>query len=221
MEKEKKYSSYTTWQKLKRIVDITIRTILYAVIFVILIIFGFVGFYFVNSLININGEEGKQPLFNAYIIISPSMVPSINVYDAIVVKRVDEQLEKGDIITFSSSDKRYDGITITHRIIGVQKNSDGEVAYKTKGDANNTADTALVTHDDIYGEVVLRVPKIGYIQSFISTSYGWILLILIPSIAIVIYDIIKLIKFIFRKITKKETRNRIDKETKEEDIEIL
>ena len=48
------------------------------------------------------------PLFAGYIIVTPSMVPTIKVNDAVVVKRIDDNsLTIGDIITFKSSDLRY------------------------------------------------------------------------------------------------------------------
>ena len=41
----------------------------------------------------------KNPLFGAYVIVSPSMVPTIKIDDAIVIKRVDNDKYKvGDML---------------------------------------------------------------------------------------------------------------------------
>ena len=125
------------------------------------------------------------------------MVPAIKVQDAVVVMRVPvDKLKKNDIITFDSKDPRYDGITITHRIVGIENKGTKNVLFRTKGDNNNAEDTALVKGENIYGKVILRLPKIGYIQYFLSNKFGWIIAIVIPCLAIIIYDIIKLIKTI-------------------------
>ena len=49
----------------------------------------------------------------------------------------------------------------------------------------------------------MRIPKIGYIKYFLVSSYGWIIAVVIPSLGIIIYDIIKLIKNIKNKDSNK------------------
>lgn len=148
------------------------------------------------------------PLFNAYIIVSPSMVPAIQVQDAVVIKRTEaSKLKKDDIITFDSKDPRYSGLTITHRIIGIENKGTDNVLFRTKGDNNNAEDAALVKADDIYGKVILVVPKIGFLQHFLTQTYGWILAIVIPCLAIIAYDILKLIKTI-KQIGKDKNSNK-------------
>lgn len=153
--------------------------------------------YFVDMVINVKNHTTKQSLFGAYIIVSPSMVPTIKVNDAVIIKRVSKnKLKKGDIITFTSSDTRYYGLTITHRINKVEKLKNGDVLYKTKGDNNNTVDASLVKFDNVYGKVIFKIPKIGYIQYFLKTPLGWLILVIIPCICIVLYDFIKIINAI-------------------------
>lgn len=142
-----------------------------------------------------NGNNGYVPIVSAYVIVSPSMVPTINVRDAVIAYRPNvESLKKGDIITFTSTDARYSGLTVTHRILGISKSEDGQIAYQTKGDNNTTPDAALVLGSNIYGKVFFIVPWLGYLQVFLTTTYGWILLVVLPCIVIIISDMIKLIK---------------------------
>ena len=184
------------------------KVILYSILMILIIAAIFFVLYFVDMQYNIKKGTYKQPLFGAYIIISPSMVPTINVYDAIVIKRTEaKELKEDDIITFLSSDSRYSGLTITHRITGIEKSQNGEYLFRTKGDNNNSEDSALVKESDIYGKVILKIPKIGYLQQILTNSFGWILLIVIPCMGVVIYDIIKIFKSLARigtwKIKKK------------------
>lgn len=158
------------------------------------------------------GNSGKPPLIGAYVIVSPSMVPTINVLDAIVSFRVNtNNLKIGDIITFSSSDSRYDGMTVTHRII---KTSDleGEKVYSTKGDNNTTPDGGNVKQSEILGKVVFVVPWLGYIQYLLAKPLGWLILIVVPCVFLIVYDILKL-----KKVVQKSNKT---KDYKFKDVEI-
>lgn len=180
------------------------KVFLYSILIILILVA--VGFsaYIVDLVKNIKSGETKPPLLGAYVIISPSMVPTIKVEDAIIILREEpEQLKVGDIITFNSSDPRYSGLTITHRIVGIEKSKDENLLFRTKGDNNNSEDTALVSSDNIYGRVIMKIPKIGYIQYILTQSYGWLLLVVIPCLGIVIYDIIKLVKSVRKTINPK------------------
>ena len=190
-------SQSSTWEVIKLTIHYISKILLWSVFLILIIVAITLIVYFVDLRKNIKEGKDPIPLFNAYVIISPSMVPAIKVQDAVVVMRVPvNKLKKNDIITFDSKDPRYDGITITHRIVGIENKGTKNVLFRTKGDNNNAEDTALVKGENIYGKVILRLPKIGYIQYFLSNKFGWIIAIVIPCLAIIIYDIIKLIKTI-------------------------
>lgn len=196
------------------------KIFLYSILMILVLVALMFALYFIDLQNNIKKGITKQPLFGAYIIISPSMVPTINVEDAVVVQRKEKEgLKVGDIITFTSSDPRYSGLTITHRIVGIEKSKNQKVYYRTKGDNNNTEDSALVSYDNIYGKVILRIPKIGYIQYALTSSYGIVFLVVIPCLGIVIYDFIKLFKSIIKN-TKENSKKR-KKVQKNEYIELI
>jgi len=149
--------------------------------------------YFGDVLININRGVYKYPLFGAYVIVSPSMVPTINVGDGIVIKRSsNDELKIGDIITFSSKDIRYSGLTVTHRIVKKQKTKTGDFVYRTKGDHNNMEDPSSVSFDNIYGKVIFKIPKIGYVQQFLSKPVNFILVFVGIISVVLVYDGIRI-----------------------------
>ena len=185
-----------------------ITTIIMNSIIVILVLIGFIFLaYYVDVTKNVNSGHWQPPLFGAYVIVSPSMVPVIKVQDAIVIKREDEY-KIGDVCTYLSKDPRYYGIMITHRIIGTDINEKGEKVYVFKGDANYSADQMGVSKDQIYGKVVMRIPKLGYVQYFLSSAYGWIIAIVVPCVGIITFDIMKLVKN--SKLLKKNKNKRGD-----------
>lgn len=186
------------WQKIKMACHYVSTVLMYSLVLIMILVFLLIVINFLDQKRNLSAGKTISPLFSAYTIVSPSMVPTINVLDMIVTMRVNkpEDLKKGDIITFNSTDYRYSGVTVTHRIYKIEQTSDGKYLFTTKGDANNTKDASRITFDDIYGKVLLRVPKIGYIQYFLSTAWGWIVAIVVPAVLIIIYDIVKLFKTI-------------------------
>ena len=145
--------------------------------------------------------DNSPPKYNAFVVLTGSMLPDIQVYDVVVTKKVAAKtLEEGDVITFASSDSRFLNTIITHRII--KKNYDKETnayTFQTKGDNNNVADSALVNSNNIYGKVIIKIPKLGYLQEFLTTDGGWIMVILLPCLVVISYDIVKLAKSLKKK----------------------
>lgn len=186
------------------------KVILYSILIILILVFIGLAVYFADLYRNIKNGVNKPPLLNAYIVVTPSMVPTIKVEDAIVIMRKEAQeFKKKDIITFTSTDSRYSGLTITHRIVGIEKLENGEIYFRTKGDNNNAEDASLVPASNVYGKVILRIPKIGYIQYLFIQSYGWIILIVVPCLGIVLYDILKIFKSL-SKSRHKDNENKKD-----------
>ena len=202
--------------KVKNALHFIATVLMYSIFLIMVIVFLVFVVNFIDKQHNIKAGNNKQALFSAYTIVSPSMVPAINVLDVVVTKRVEnpEDLEKGDIITFKSTDNRYSGVVVTHRIYGVQKTNSGEYLYTTKGDNNNTPDSSKISFNEIYGRVLFRIPKIGYIQYYLSSILGWVAIIIAPAVMIIGYDIYKLIKTL--KVSDKKEKNDSRLETKDQ-----
>ena len=153
-------------------------------------------YYFFAMQIYARKGSGYEPAFSLYTIVSPSMTPNIKVYDVVVDVKVKnpEDIAIGDVITFNSNNPNLVGKTITHRVIAITKDKDGNYLYQTKGDANLIEDDKPVPYNLIVGKVAIRIPQLGRVQFILASSMGWMILILIPSLYIIIKDIIKLIK---------------------------
>ena len=194
--------------KIKRagkISKIILRSCLIATLFILLSLFGVFAICWIDSVYNSSRGISKNPLLGAYVVVTESMVPTIGVNDAIVVKRVkDNTLNIGDIITFSSNDVYYNGLTITHRVVGKQLGEDGNYLYRTKGDNNVLEDTAIVNLDSIYGKVIIRLPKIGYVYMFISSPFGLIISVVTPVILVIVYECYRIYKTMHKRYAEVE-----------------
>lgn len=166
------------------------RSFLIAILFFLTCFVLLFTVYFGDLLLNISTGKSKTPLFGAYIIVSPSMVPTIKINDAIIIKRLDHDRYKvGDIITFTSSNSNLQGMKITHRIVHKENENTDFSLYTTKGDANEVEDPGTITSDAIYGKVLFKVPKLGYIQDFFSKPSNYFKCLFIVAGLFVFYEL--------------------------------
>lgn len=100
---------------------------------------------------------GVFPIYPS-VIATGSMIPMIQPGDIILVNKKIEnmKLNKDEVIQF-----RRDDILISHRIIEVIE-KDGMKRYRTQGDNNSGPDVDLVKPEDIKGEIIKVVPKVGW-----------------------------------------------------------
>ena len=91
--------------------------------------------------------------YQAYIITTNSMSPTINSGDVIIIKSAKEDdIKKGDVITF-----RKETEVITHRVVNISENELKEKQYTTKGDNNNLEDEQTVCSEDIKGKLTIVI----------------------------------------------------------------
>ena len=153
------------------------------------------GIYFIDLIFN--EESSEKPLFNGYIIVSQSMVPTINVNDGIVVKRVDnDKYQVGDIVSYVTNDSRFRGAVVTHRIVTKENNTASSSIYTTKGDNNQMVDANSVYTSMINGKVLFRIPKIGYFYNFLSNPVNFIFCMLGAVIVLILGNVGRTMKIL-------------------------
>lgn len=191
--------------KIKKEKQSPIKFIISVLSYALFIFLFLIGAVLLVYVLDIKIKEAKgetvTPTYNAYVVLTGSMIPEILVNDVVITKKREvNTLERGDIITFISTDPRFSGLVITHRIRNVYVDATtGEYSFETKGDNNPSPDITLAKGNNILGEVIFKIPKLGYIQQFLATKGGWIFVILIPCLTVLSYDIMKLIKILTKK----------------------
>jgi signal peptidase len=134
---------------------------------------------------------------NVYYVPSRSMEPTLMVGDLIILKRVTTEqlireyssLEDKPIIVF---DTPYSRDPWVHRIYQVLYDENHQlVGFRTKGDNNPGPDNYVVKPSDIRGEVVLRIPWLGWLFMFAKSEMGFTII----SVIIVILVMLNLVEF--------------------------
>lgn len=141
----------------------------------------------------ISATLGYQPLS----VLSGSMKPTLEPGDMIFVHKVlPNDVQVGDVITF-----RVDhDILITHRVVDVIKKNSGEILYKTKGDANQTADKSYISGNRLLGKMIWSIPKGGYISKWVRSRWGLFILILMPATVFMVAEVKRLKRLVRRSI---------------------
>ncbi len=194
-----------------KLFNFIMKLISWGVMAILLTIAGFLITYIgINKVAEI---KGKNPPLGLYTIISGSMEPKIKVYDVVFVVRKDpEDIEVGDIISYYSTKKSLGHTPVTHRVVEKFTTNNG-ITFRTKGDANQSVDDEIIASSSVIGTVRFKIPQLGRIQFFLASRGGWFIVILIPALGIVAYDIVKLLKLIKVK-NKIEEAHEIEEEDK-------
>ncbi len=144
-------------------------------------------------LVVMKSSGGIPSLFgyNMYVIVSPSMEPEICVGDVIISREYEgEKLAIGDVITYLGKEGDVAGKIVTHEVIYVSE--DGQT-IQTQGVANESPDPEIQS-TDVLSVLVYKTVVIGFVYSIITSTWGFILLIIVPMLLMIGGEVIHLIK---------------------------
>ena len=141
-----------------------------------------------------------------YIVLTDSMSPSennkdddvhFNAGDIVLIKNVDDAkaLQPGEVIAFVSQNSDSFGETITHMIREVRTTEEGNViGYVTYGTNTGTDDEALVEPEYVLGTYAGKLPKVGHFFSFLKTTPGYIVCILVPFLLLILWQGVNVVR---------------------------
>ena len=130
-------------------------------------------------------------------MLSGSMQPTVPV-GSVVFVQPQQTYSFNDIVAF----KNKAGLTVTHRIFqSTIKN--GDIFYRTKGDANGQADSEVISSKDIIGKEIFFVPEIGRLSDLLKNPYGFIGLVVTPTVIFIGLEILNIKREMEKEIEKK------------------
>lgn len=137
------------------------------------------------------------------IILTDSMYPEFESGDLIICNTAKpEDIKAGDVICFYDPEGNGTA-TVTHRVQEVVTDDEGNLAWITKGDANNTEDLPTVPAKNLIGVYKNRLKGLGNVAMFMQTTQGLIICVICPIILLVAYDVIR--RRAYEKSKKKDT----------------
>ena len=148
------------------------------------------GFVLVVCLQRFSGNKISFFDYRMFTVISGSMKPKYVIGDVLVSKeKAPEDVKVGDDITYLGEKGDLLGKVITHQVIGINQDENGEYIYRTKGLANLVEDP-LVLENQLYGVVVYKSILLSTIYKIVATDIGFYLFIIIPIMFIIGSEII-------------------------------
>lgn len=170
-------------------------------------------------------RSGEVPRIGGYslmCVVSGSMEPEIPTNSLVLVKETPaDEVEKGDIISFYSSDPALDGAINTHRVVDI-KTVDGELEFVTRGDANGFTDQYTAKAKFLVGKVAHVSPSLGILVKLSSNPLIFIPLIIVPLLIMLLLGIRRTV-LVAREIERQEQEaalRRIISKIKEETAEL-
>ena len=166
----------------KKAASIVISVVMWIIILVAAL------FAFTTLATKDDGSVSSLAGFTPLTVQSESMAPTFDQDDLIIIKQCDPStLEVGDIVTFHAIiDNQY--ALNTHRIISINE-VNGLNSYTTKGDNNELADQHVIADGDIVGKYVGKIPYMGKIIGFLSGTWGFLAVIVLPMLLFFIYQV--------------------------------
>ena len=177
---------------LKRAGTIVISVILWAIILL-------AALYAFTTMATKDDQSVASILgYTPMTVETDSMKPTFQSGDLIFIKKCDtSKLKEGDIITFHTIiDNQY--ALNTHRILKIEE-ANGVRSYTTVGDNNNgIADQHVISDGDIVGKYVGHISDLGKVMDFLSSSTGFLIVIVFPMLLFFIYQVYNLIMISIR-----------------------
>lgn len=130
-------------------------------------------------------------------VLSPSMSPTLSVGAIVAVQPVDPAIVKvGDVVVYRAPGGT--GVLITHRVVEVVADGATRRGFRTRGDANNVADSYVVAPQSLAGIVRFNVPLAGYMLAFVRTPLGLLTTLILPGLALMFLEFLNLVRGVRR-----------------------
>lgn len=126
-----------------------------------------------------------------YVMKDNGINADVNPGSLAVVREIDPaELAVGDLITYRTD--LGPQATATRRVVEVKREDNLQLI--TRGDDPAAVQTIPVEAGNLIGKVVFSLPYVGLLVDYVKTSQGLILLIFVPGIIIILYQLVKIIK---------------------------
>lgn len=165
---------------------------------------------------NVASLAGYTPM----VVKTDSMAPTFCAGDLIFIKKCDtSKLEEGDVICFHTIIENEYALN-THRILKIEEQN-GVRSYTTKGDNNEISDTHIISDGDIVGQYIGKIGRLGNVMDFLSSSMGFLIVIVLPMLLFFIYQVYHLIMVTInlKKAIAVEEAERLEEKKAEKEAE--
>ena len=169
-----------------------------AIVVLEIALFVFMGLFLLTVLMqrfsNNKMSVGGVRLFT---VLSESMVPAYNVWDIVVVNKIEpSNIKIGDDVTYKGVEGDVQGKIVTHRVEKINYDESKQKYIFTTQGINNVGQDPDITEDQIFGKVVY---KTFLLSLFSKASRNTVVFILFVFIPLAIYISIEMVNIVLEK----------------------
>lgn len=186
------------------------------------VVYGFLIVYVAFTLFQRFTNNSSFYGYRLFNVATGSMIPVYNINDVIIVKETDvTTLKVGDDVAYKGTRAGLEGKVITHRIIKIEEDTNGELRFFTQGVNSQNADPSI-TGDQILGKVEGKLFFINELNHVVKSNLGFFFLVFCPLILVIALEIAqsvieyKLEKNEIQEISSKKKKDKEEKEVKTE-----
>ena len=130
--------------------------------------------------------------FRIFSVATGSMEPEYAVGDILIAREKDPSTIKvDDNIVYLGNTADYAGKIITHNVIQVEQNENGEYLFHTKGIAN-TVEDPIVHEDQLYGVIFYNNQVLAWLCKILTNRYGLYFFVIVPVILYFFIDFVRI-----------------------------
>ena len=194
---------------MKKVLSIGFNIIKYLYLFILVIYLIFICIHRINIDNSILG-------YRLFTINNNDMYPKYKVNDIVIVKDIDNnKLKVGDNISYIGDCCGLGGMTINHKIVKIDKESNKIV---TKG-INSPMEDPEIKYKQVIGKIIGILPGISFLHHILKNQIGFFIVVFLPIVITIIILIIRTIKDI--KKEKLENNLSMTEEIKKMDVPML
>ena len=137
--------------------------------------------------------------FRIFNVSSRSMEPKYYIGDVLLSKSVNmDEIKVGDDVVYNGEKGDFAGKIVTHRVINIEFEENGQKIFHTQGIANEIEDPAI-TGKQIIGIAIGAIPVLSQITKVINNLYSFYFIIFVPMAILLCLELRKIVVYFFRK----------------------
>ena len=185
------------------------------VVNVLLIIF-VVCFALVVCLQRFSNNEISFLNFRLFTVVSGSMAPEYEIGDVLLAQeREPSKIKVGDNISYLGTKGNFKDKVVTHQVVEIEEDKDGNLLFHTKGIANASEDP-IVKPEQIYGVIVHEAKILSAIYSVVAKPTGMFIFVIIPVFYVIGSEFIALLLENDEEKINRAKKRKAEKEEQEE-----
>ena len=159
----------------------------------VIIVLVVVSFALIICLQRFSGNKISFLNYRVFTVVTGSMQPKYNIGDVLIAKAKDpSEIKIGDAISYVASVGEIKNNVVTHEVVNITKDENGDYLFHSKGIVNLVEDP-VVHEDQLYGVVVYKTKLLSFVRKMINTNIGMLLFVVIPVLYIIISEVIAIL----------------------------